>query len=1355
MGRLRRASIRPVIRTSILQDFPVLGEARAVLPIIGKNVPQSRLSAYLELPPHSQVMLECLALANGELQEAELLSAARVVCQSLRIPLNGASQMPVLTDLLGKGLATRLKKGDCYECARPIRQDVAARSLGALRARVVFKHFAKVVPQSLASLKKDAKTGHKVWTEVFSGEPMRLKGRSDAEFECLQEIAAGFSEPDSLDALELNLAFFLAQIGLHQAVAVGGSAATLGKWLAGARKSIQRSEFIDIIEQMYRLYGISHGSSAEDVAKEKTFLGELIASVLGSADAYRRTLAEQSRNGLSLRALPFIRILLLAGILRHGSEGETRFVDWKDVDVEGYLCDLACDLHFGDAKLGPSFLRDLGLNDDWRAGDYLMLGLVCLWLGHLPGLTQISDELASTARTFREGGVFGLAEAAAELVRRAKGDEPKPHWLVDAYQPLSRDARRLQELLAWSRSHQTRQAAQSERLVWVVEKTRGHWDVTARVQKIGKDGNWTAGRVRELHNLLYDTPDFCDHHDLAALVGARQAFDRRFASISMEERTIEALVGHPRVFFGPHRTPVQLVASHPRLRVHQRKGGVRVRLEPDLPSGRAVQIQQAAPDRLEVFSLTSSQSELVELLGNGWLEVPEAQVQELRDALPTVAIEGVHLDSDLSVGDAVREVPADSALRLRLSPDGLGLAGELLVRPFGDWGPTAAPGKGGQSMIAEREGESLQAVRDLRAEKTKLRQVQEAVPFLSQVPLRLPDPQDGLELLEALLELQPGLLQVEWPEGQPFRVSQRALAMPLASKAQQDWLELEGELKVGEDRVLTLQAVLEMVGASRGRFLSLGDGEYLALTRELRARLDVLSLLGEKGAKGTVRLHPLAAAMAAPDTLASVGGAWAERRSLLEEAGRLKPRVPAGFKAELRSYQREGLNWLCRLAHWKAGACLADDMGLGKTIQALALLQRRAKDGPALVVAPTSVCPNWADEAARFAPDLKVRLLAEHDRESVLAAPGPDEVVLCSYGLLVKESERLNKTFWQTVILDEAQSIKNHATQRFKAAVELRADFRLATTGTPIENHLEELWTLFRFLNPGLLGSRTSFTSRFAKPIAAGDVVARETLRSLVRPFILRRTKKDVLKELPPKTEITLSVELSEAEMALYEGLRRSAVEAMARQGDTAKLFVLLSEMMKLRRACCHPRLVLPDTDMGSSKLELLCELLAELKENGHRALVFSQFVDHLSLVRERLDSSGYQYQYLDGSTAIKRRKEAVAAFQDGQGDLFLISLKAGGVGLNLTAADYVIHLDPWWNPAVEDQASDRAHRMGQQKPVTVYRLVAGGTIEQKIVALHQTKRDLAERLLEGTDKVGKVDVEELMALLQSGSTAR
>ena len=316
----------------------------------------------------------------------------------------------------------------------------------------------------------------------------------------------------------------------------------------------------------------------------------------------------------------------------------------------------------------------------------------------------------------------------------------------------------------------------------------------------------------------------------------------------------------------------------------------------------------------------------------------------------------------------------------------------------------------------------------------------------------------------------------------------------------------------------------------------------------------------------------------------------------------------------------------------------------------------------------------------------------------------------------------------------------------------LQGDFKIITTGTPIENHLGELWNLFRFINPGLLGSQKRFNERFANAIERNqDKATQQRLQRLIHPFILRRTKTQVLTELPARTEITLTVELKAEEMAMYEALRR---EAIARLADSnaehgAKHLQVLAEIMKLRRMCCNPKLIMPETSLVGSKLQLFGEVLKELLENKHKALVFSQFVDHLSIIRQHLDEQNISYQYLDGSTSTKKRKQAVDAFQAGEGNVFLISLKAGGTGLNLTAADYVIHMDPWWNPAVEDQASDRAHRIGQQRPVIIYRLVTQNTIEEKIVDLHQQKRELANTLLEGTDVGRKMSTDELINLIQ------
>lgn len=423
-------------------------------------------------------------------------------------------------------------------------------------------------------------------------------------------------------------------------------------------------------------------------------------------------------------------------------------------------------------------------------------------------------------------------------------------------------------------------------------------------------------------------------------------------------------------------------------------------------------------------------------------------------------------------------------------------------------------------------------------------------------------------------------------------------------------------------------------------------------------------------------------------------------------------------------------------------------MGLGKTVQAIAMMLHLAEKGPALVVCPASVVPNWGNELRKFAPTLNVIILKTSNREETFATLTAFDVLVITYGLLQTEEERISQKQWSIAVLDEAHAIKNTQTKSSKAAMSIQADFKLALTGTPIQNHLGELWNLFNYCNPGLLGTLPQFTDRYVKNEIPSQKIH---LKKLIAPFILHRTKNKVLDELPPKTEITFSVELSDQEMAFYEALRRQAISTIENNNSSngQQHLQALAEITKLRLACCNTALVNKEIQLPSSKLDALFEIIEELRANNHRALVFSQFVGHLAIVRKALDKQGISYQYLDGSTSISDRGKAVKAFQSGKGDLFLISLKAGGLGLNLTAADYVLHLDPWWNPAIEDQASDRAHRIGQLRPVTIYRLVAKNTIEEKILQLHATKRDLADNLLDGTDQSARLSTADLLNLLK------
>ncbi len=470
-------------------------------------------------------------------------------------------------------------------------------------------------------------------------------------------------------------------------------------------------------------------------------------------------------------------------------------------------------------------------------------------------------------------------------------------------------------------------------------------------------------------------------------------------------------------------------------------------------------------------------------------------------------------------------------------------------------------------------------------------------------------------------------------------------------------------------------------------------------------------------------------------------------RRLKDFAGVTEVPPPAGLTVELRGYQRRGLDWLQFLRAYGLAGILADDMGLGKTVQTLAhlLVEKEAGrlDRPALVVAPTSLMGNWRREAARFAPSLRTLVLHGSDRHVHFDSIPDQDLVLTTYPLLPRDQVRLQEISFHSLILDEAQTVKNPKSQAAQIVRALRADHRLCLTGTPMENHLGELWAQFDFLMPGFLGDATRFKRHWRTPIEQHRDLDRQTrLARRVAPFMLRRRKQDVATELPPKTEIIKSVTLGEAQATLYEGIRLSMEkrvrDAIAAQGLARSQITILDALLKLRQTCCDPRLLsLPAAARvhASAKLELLMDLLPEQLDEGRKILLFSQFTGMLALIEAELFKRGIRYAKLTGQT--RKRDEAIETFRSGEVDLFLISLKAGGVGLNLTEADTVILYDPWWNPAVETQAADRAHRIGQDKPVFVYKLVTEQTVEERILALQDKKRALAEGVYGGAGGEG------------------
>jgi hypothetical protein len=923
---------------------------------------------------------------------------------------------------------------------------------------------------------------------------------------------------------------------------------------------------------------------------------------------------------------------------------------------------------------------------------------------------------------------------------------------------------------------------QSRRVVW---KLRG-WDsgriaVIPVEQKRTKSGGWTKGREIASHHLstyAKEAADFLTEQDKAALAGVLAARDYYYDEAYRLDigPALRALVGHPNVFWEQRPgVPVEIVEGKPEVHIVPRGRHLHIALAPyptrdvngNLITSTIIQESQA---RVRVIAFDPKHLRMAEILGPEGLTIPKDRSDEALKRLQGLS-RHVAIQSNVALTAAEAEVvEPDGHPRLRLQRLEQGLQAEMVVVPLG--GPSQrafAPGLGNAHLVESFEGRTVQTRRNLKEETDLAAKALDAIQVLNgdsgngNYVWVLDDPVEALELLEQLQAVPPEVLTVEWPKGDPITV--RCLTpqqFHLSIHSAQDWFEIDGQVEVDKDLVLKMRTILDQIESGDGRFIALGKDQYIALTRQLRRQLEWLSAGGQFiGKSETLRMHPLAA-IGLEQWKDEVGQFQADpvfhaHIERLRKVESYQAAVPSTLQATLRPYQVDGFLWLARLAEWGVGACLADDMGLGKTVEALALILHRASQGPALVAAPTSVCANWVSEAQRFAPTLRPIRFGIGDlgrREDVLKALGPFDLVICSYTLLQQEADAIKDVHFATIVLDEAQAIKNAATKRSSAAMGLDGGFRMICTGTPIENRLAELWNLFRFINPGLLGSEERFRERFVRPIEGGrDSYASHILKSLVQPFILRRTKAQVLEDLPPRTELMRLVELGPEERALHESLRQRALQRLEgmRGAPAGQAHIqVLAELMKLRRCCCNPRLVVPDCGLTGAKLEAFAELVDELLENQHKALVFSQFVGHLTLIRKHLDQRKIRYQYLDGQTPPKTRQKRIDAFQNGEGDLFLISLKAGGLGLNLTAADYVIHMDPWWNPAVEDQASDRAHRIGQTRPVTIYRLVAADTIEEKIVELHHAKRDLADSLLEGTDTAHTLTADELIDLLRN-----
>ncbi|MEA5537344.1 DEAD/DEAH box helicase [Crocosphaera sp. XPORK-15E] len=1035
---------------------------------------------------------------------------------------------------------------------------------------------------------------------------------------------------------------------------------------------------------------------------------------------------------------------------------------------------------------------DVSVQNDWDTNylptNYSIASLLtyfcCYWLNPEVAKNRLPKLLNNFFNQTYHAGYYWLAWEAGQLLLRLEPETTSKRYINQLIPP--KNSIPLVELIQleepWQLSlnalinfnrNQTppvNSPQPSKRLAWFLSLYQKSWSLKPKEQIVTKQGGWSQGRPIALKRLARTTGefDYLTPQDLktCAKINVRDSGYYGDVEYIFDEEAIIELIGHPFIFWeNSPQTKVEIVKATPELLVKKSsKKELTLKLSPPLYQVDSPLVWQETLNLVKVLIITPDYQQIAKILGKkNQLRIPISAQEQVLAAINTISsLLTVHSDIGGDIVDAI-EVEAQPIPHLQLLPNLEGLSVRIMVCPFGQGKSFYQPGSGGETVIAEIDGKRYQTTRNLKQEKKLVESLINNCPSLNaQNNLtnlwEFDDPEDCLELLLQLQECKEQVV-IEWPEGETFKVTNAAsfAQLKLNINGKEDWFEVTGELKLDESLVLELQQLLDLLEKSPGRFLPLGDGQFLALTDTFRQRLDEFRLFSEKQKKGR-KLHHLST-LALQDFFSEIQDLkadqkWLEHCQRIQKMTEFIPRLPGTFQGELRDYQLEGFNWLARLSFWGVGACLADDMGLGKTIQALAVILTRANLGSTLIIAPTSVCFNWINEAVKFAPTLNLILFGSGNRQEILDNLQPFDVLICSYGLLQQEtvSEMLAKVTWENIVLDEAQFIKNITTKRSQAAMTLQGNFKLITTGTPIENHLGELWTLFRFINPGLLGSLQHFNQRFVSPIDKSDhKLIHQQLKRLIQPFILRRTKTQVLSELPPRTETILYVELSPEEMALYEVLRREALEQLTDSEDKGgqKHLQVLAALMRLRRCCCNPSLILPDTALNSSKLELFKEVIDELRDNRHKALVFSQFVDHLTIVKNYLEQENISYQYLDGSTPMKERQQRVQAFQSGEGDVFLISLKAGGTGLNLTAADYVIHLDPWWNPAVEDQATDRAYRIGQTRPVTVYRLVVKDTIEEKIVQLHHQKRDLADSLLSGTDVSGKMSTSELLDLMK------
>lgn len=902
------------------------------------------------------------------------------------------------------------------------------------------------------------------------------------------------------------------------------------------------------------------------------------------------------------------------------------------------------------------------------------------------------------------------------------------------------------------------------------------FELTPVIQKEMKRGGWTKGREIKLATFLDMPPRKLSPLDMRIAEAIEEEGYYRYSTPKVNFDTVFRNLAGTNVF-QLNREPAELKVTDLEFILLEEEEGYRLTTNASAMaaeissneslftfSGGAVAIDRE--DCLVTFIPGSrSAVELINSLQKDAVTFKKDEKAELFEQLkPLQQAYSVRLPEGLV--DEERALDLQLTLLLQMQKAGHLDATICFTKPDGS---LVLPGSGLSRETVDEDGKTIQLLRDLPRELENARQFGRTLGEsryleLSDHKFRIEDQEEIFEFLTLVGDLVgQDEVKVVWHKSSASRFDVlgklTANNVRVDVKKKRDWFGLEGSCRIGSHDIDLKDLLSGLRGQSKNGLIEIQPGKWAMITEELRKSLQRLSDVSIES-RGSLRLDDSAAMTVAAleDSRIQVEAdkSWQKALKRVRKAVDINPDPPAALDCDLREYQVDGFRWMCRLAEWGVGGILADEMGLGKTVQTLAMLLQRYESGPALVIAPTSLGYNWQAEAERFAPSLNPILFRESDRGELIANATEGDVIICSYGLALREAELLQSIRWGTLVLDEAQNIKNSNSKTAKAIRKLNADWKVALTGTPVENHLGELWSIFQSTAPGVLGGWEQFRKRFAAPIEKNqDNERRDALANVISPFVLRRTKRAVLKDLPEKNEANLFVELSTEERKRYDQMRLAAIgeldELSTEDFSQDQRFKVLQLLTRLRQLSCHVGLA-DDTWSGSSaKLDLLMEKLDELKENGNRPLIFSQFTSHLRLIREACESKGISFQYLDGQTTPKARRDRVEKFQNGEGDVFLISLKAGGTGLNLTAADYVIHMDPWWNPAVEDQATDRAHRIGQTNNVMVYRIIAKGTIEEQIIKLHEDKRDLVEGVLAGSEAAAKLSTEQLAEMIRWG----